>query len=226
MFKRIEGFENYEVNPQGLVRNVTTERLLKPQETARGYLTVGLYLTKGKAKKFRIHRLVAEAFIPKVLGKEHVNHKDGDKKNNNVDNLEWVTHVENDLHAKKTLRKQGKRNGGYNGQYHSKARLFEVIDEHGKRQEAYGYSQLEQIIGRSRCFIHKKVKKKEKVLGFTIIEKPRPVEESQNLTSHLVVRLTEAEDVALKRLSEIKKQPKCYFARLLLIDLLKQENLL
>ena len=226
MFKRIEGFENYEVNPQGVVRNAVTNRILKPQETAHGYLTVGLYFKKGKAKKFRIHRLVAEAFIPKELDKEYVNHKDGDKKNNNVDNLEWVTQVENDLHAKKTLRKQGKPQGGYNGQYHSKARFFEVIDEHGKSQEAYGYSQLEQIIGRSRAFIHKKIKKGETVLGFTIIEKPKPIEESQNLTSHLVVRLTEAEDAALKRLSNLKRKPKSYFARLLLIDLLKQENLL
>ena len=226
MFKSIEGFENYEVNPQGLVRNVTTKRLLKPQETTHGYLTVGLYLSKGKSKHFRIHRLVAEAFIPKVLGKEHVNHKDGDKKNNNVNNLEWVDPIENDHHAKKILRKQSKPHGGYNGQYHSKARLFEVIDEQGKHQEAYGYSQLEQILGVSRSFIHKKIKKGEKISGFTIVEKPKPVKESQVLTAHLVVRLTEAEDIALKRLSELNKKPKSYFARLLLINLLKQENLL
>lgn len=226
MFKNIEGFENYEVNPQGLVRNVVTNRLLKPQETPHGYLTVGLYSNEGKARKFRIHRLVAEAFIPKVLGKKHVNHKDGDKKNNNVNNLEWVDHVENDLHAKKILRKQGKPQGGYNGQYHSKATLFEVIDKQGKHQEAYGYSQLEQILGVSRGFIHKKIKKGESISGFTIVEKPKPVKESQALTAHLVVRLTAAEDTALKHLSERNKKPKSYFARLLLIDLLKQENLL
>ena len=85
---------------------------------------------------------------------------------------------------------------------------------------------MEQILGVSRSFIHKKIKKGEKISGFTIVEKPKPVKESQVLTAHLVVRLTEAEDIALKRLSELNKKPKSYFARLLLINLLKQENLL
>lgn len=226
MFKNVEGFESYSVNEEGLVKNNITGSFLKPSRTAHGYFTVTLYAKDKKPKKFRIHRLVASLFIPKQIDKSDVNHIDGDKSNNHVNNLEWVNKMENDLHAKKTLRKQGKPQGGYNGQYHSKARFFEVIDEHGKSQEAYGYSQLEQIIGRSRAFIHKKIKKGETVLGFTIIEKPKPIEESQNLTSHLVVRLTEAEDAALKRLSNLKRKPKSYFARLLLIDLLKQENLL
>lgn len=46
-----------------------------------------------------VHRLVAETFLPKVKGKDFVNHKDGNKLNNNVNNLEWVTRSENDLHA-------------------------------------------------------------------------------------------------------------------------------
>ena len=59
-----------------------------------GYRTV-----KVKRKHVRLHRLVAQKFIPNPLGLPEVNHKDGDKLNNNVSNLEWVTHRENLHHA-------------------------------------------------------------------------------------------------------------------------------
>lgn len=58
---------------------------------------------KGKAKKdFLVHRLVAEHFIKKIDGKKFINHKDGNKLNNNVENLEWVTPGENVRHARDT----------------------------------------------------------------------------------------------------------------------------
>ena len=63
------------------------------------YLTVWLHKGKGEQRIFRVHRLVAEVFIPKVEGKSFVNHKDGDKGNNRVENLEWCTPLENTKHA-------------------------------------------------------------------------------------------------------------------------------
>jgi len=65
-----------------------------------GYKTYcGSYGSRSKRKLFRIHRCVAEAFIPKLEGKDVVNHIDGNKINNSVDNLEWCTDKENTRHA-------------------------------------------------------------------------------------------------------------------------------
>lgn len=65
---------------------------------SKGYEIVDLY-KNGKRKTVRVHRLVAEAFIPNNDNKPEVNHIDGNKHNNNVDNLEWVTKKENCRHA-------------------------------------------------------------------------------------------------------------------------------
>ena len=87
--------------------------LLKPQiNIENGYVYV--HLGKGdKRKLVSLHRLVAKNFIPKVSGKTYVNHIDGNKENNRVENLEWVTAQENTLHAYENglLRNYGERNG-------------------------------------------------------------------------------------------------------------------
>lgn len=67
-----------------------------------GYLTVGFFKDK-KAKTFKIHRLVALHFIPQINGKNIVNHKNGNKSDNHVENLEWCTNSENQIHSFKTL---------------------------------------------------------------------------------------------------------------------------
>ena len=72
-------------------------RILKPIKQNIGYLTVTL-----KGKIIHLHRLIAETFIPNPLAKPFINHKDGKKDNNTVDNLEWVTAKENSQHAWKT----------------------------------------------------------------------------------------------------------------------------
>lgn len=85
------------INTCGLPR--TTPLLLKQQLGIGGYMSI-VACPEGSPKKLcLIHRLVAEAFIPNPLNKPEVNHIDGNKKNNNVANLEWVTRSENALHA-------------------------------------------------------------------------------------------------------------------------------
>lgn len=96
----IFGFPDYGIGADGVVYSWKSgERTtLKPRVDIDGYKTVGLYL-EGKVKRIKVHRLVAEAFLPKEEGKDCVNHRDGNKWNNSVANLEWCTRSENSKHA-------------------------------------------------------------------------------------------------------------------------------
>lgn len=96
IWKPISGFEGrYEVSNHGRVRNSQKMRLLKPKPSGAGYRAVAL----GYGNDRSVHRLVAIAFIPNPEGKPQVNHRDGDKTNNHVSNLEWSTRSENLKHA-------------------------------------------------------------------------------------------------------------------------------
>lgn len=86
--------KNYEASNDGHIRNKNTLRALKEFEGKNGYLC-----TQFDGKTQTIHRVIAKAFIPRIQGKEFVNHKDGNKQNNSVENLEWVTRSENMNHA-------------------------------------------------------------------------------------------------------------------------------
>lgn len=110
-WKDIVGYEGiYRVSNQGKVLSLNygpkgknhfinnSERVMRQTKSNCGYLQVMLY-KDGKPKVKYVHRLVAEAFIEKVDGMNQVNHKDGDKTNNSVENLEWVSARQNTRHA-------------------------------------------------------------------------------------------------------------------------------
>lgn len=104
-WKVIEEASNYEISDCGNVRNKTTKRILKGRITKNGYLQVSLKIDN--IQKFQnryIHRLVAIHWLEKKDYLE-VNHKDGNKLNNNMNNLEWVTPAENQEHKRAILGK-------------------------------------------------------------------------------------------------------------------------
>lgn len=96
-WKRISGFEQYMVSSDGEVRN-QHGTILKPFVVGHGYFQVSLFKSGQRTKKY-IHRLVAEAFCTKDASSDEVNHKDGNKQNNQSCNLEWCTKTENMMHS-------------------------------------------------------------------------------------------------------------------------------
>ena len=91
---------HYSISNDGQVRNDKTNKILS-QSTQQDYKHVTLNID-GKAKRMKVHRLVAQTFLENPENKPYVNHKDGNRSNNNVSNLEWVTPSENTKHAVKT----------------------------------------------------------------------------------------------------------------------------
>lgn len=104
LWKDIEGYEGlYQISTLGRVKRVTTGRILKGGKNTSGYIQMYLY-KQGIRDVNRIHRLVAESFIPNPENKPEVNHINEDKTNNRVDNLEWCTRKENSNHGTRNKR--------------------------------------------------------------------------------------------------------------------------
>lgn len=96
-WKDIEGYENlYQISNEGRVKSLKwgKERILKNVKNSWGYLLVGLCKNGERIHK-QVHRLVAEAFLENPQNLLEVNHKDEDKTNNHVENLEWCSHLYN-----------------------------------------------------------------------------------------------------------------------------------
>lgn len=97
IWKDIEGYEGlYQVSNLGRIKSFKTSKpkIMKNQSDNRGYLQIGLIKDK-KRKNFKIHRLVAEAFIENEFKKPQINHINEDKTDNRAINLEWVNQSEN-----------------------------------------------------------------------------------------------------------------------------------
>lgn len=98
-WKTIKEATNYEVSTDGQIRNKTTKYILKGRLSKSGYLQVSLKINEtNKFSNRYIHRIVAQTFIENPENKREVNHIDGNKINNNLENLEWVTSSENQKH--------------------------------------------------------------------------------------------------------------------------------
>lgn len=143
--ERVKGYEEYEVDTNGIVYG-KKGKPLKFSINHKGYCMI-IFVIKGKKKGFGIHQIVARQFINND-DKEHkvqVNHIDGDKTNNHVENLEWVTAKENMRHSVDVL-------GNYIEEKNIQSRGIYGVDV--KTHEIkYRFSSL---IGAARCFANGK----------------------------------------------------------------------
>ncbi|MEL7418089.1 MAG: NUMOD4 domain-containing protein [Cyanobacteria bacterium J06555_3] len=106
IWKSIVGYEEiYAVSSLGRVKNLTRGKIRKLGDNTRGYLRVNLS-KNGQSKFFSVHRLVATAFIPNPDRLPQVNHRNGVKTDNRVENLEWVDISKNQKHSYKVLKRK------------------------------------------------------------------------------------------------------------------------
>ena len=124
----------YKVSDKGRIMNNTTGKILTLTPDKGGYLTIGFACFSRKQKRFTVHRIVALMFIPNPdpKNKTTVNHKDGDKTNNCVENLEWLSNSDNvkDMYAKgrhPTKKGEDVPNSKYtNEQIHTICKMLEM----------------------------------------------------------------------------------------------------
>lgn len=90
----------YEINREGVLRNVKSKKVIRGYRESNGYTRVKLESKSlGGIVRTSIHQLVAEAFVQNPLGLPEVNHKNSDRSDNRAENLEWVSHSQNMKHA-------------------------------------------------------------------------------------------------------------------------------
>lgn len=120
-WREVKEYSNYEVNQLGEIRHKKRQKILKPRSNNGGYQYVNFKIN-GKNTNFAVHRIVANAFIPNPNGYTEVNHKDYNKKNNCVDNLEWVSSSQNKQHS--YLKQENKKSRGKAVNQYTKEGIF------------------------------------------------------------------------------------------------------
>lgn len=158
-WKGVPSLDNkYEVSSSGEVRNAKTKRVLHQYINRFGYKTMTVDPLPGVQKSVRVHRLVAEVFIGPCPAGMVVNHKDGNKQNNQAENLEYVTSTENNIHALKTgLRKPADMRGRVpHGENHLRATITKADADKIRELRAktgYGPRKLSKMTGISTGII-------------------------------------------------------------------------
>jgi hypothetical protein len=148
--------ENYIVYSDGRVWSKTKNCFMKLNYNKNGYVYISL-THNGVREGISIHRLIAQLFIPNPNNKKTVNHKDGNKLNNNVNNLEWMTHSENIKHAfssniRKYSQNEGFKNQRGSGNYQSKLTEENIIEIRNSKLKG---TELATKFGVTRALISK-----------------------------------------------------------------------
>lgn len=178
IWKNILGYEGYYmVSNTGKIKSLSRkvshsfsgtitmkERIMKPKRNKNGYMEVNL-IKDSKRKTFKVHRLVAINFLDNNYNKKEVNHIDGDKTNNLINNLEWVTPSENQIHSYSVLKRKktnlfGSKNPNYNnyaiylntlnGVYYTRGELIKYFGSvykfnYFKKEKSMGFSNFIKV---------------------------------------------------------------------------------
>ena len=170
IWKPVKGYESrYLVSDLGNVKSIKRDILLKGQINRENYRSVTL-CKNNKVKVFRVHRLVAEAFIPNPEGKPEVNHKDYNRLNNTAGNLEWMTRAENFNYSLCNKKKRDANicptnTGEHHVSHHKGNNTYSVqYRENGKRRQKYFHSLDEAVDFRNTIYKRVNVGGKTKVV--------------------------------------------------------------
>ena len=144
----IEGFPKYKVSDTGIVWNKEKDVEVRTRNR-NGYIGVTLF-NDGYRKDENVHRLVAKAFLIGEPDQDQVNHKDGNKSNNHVDNLEWCTLSENRQHAYDNGLQHGRKGSKHHG---AKFTEDEIREIKRKLANGYGVTKLARELGVSHATI-------------------------------------------------------------------------
>lgn len=143
--KDIKGYEGlYGITSCGKVWSYKRKKFLVPTDNGNGYLQV-LLCKNGKVKSYRIHRLVAEAYIPNTDNLPDVDHIDNDKTHNYVNNLQWTTHRDNCRKSKNKPILQFDLDGNFIREWECTADVGKEVSRNiyyclnGRTKTAYGY---------------------------------------------------------------------------------------
>lgn len=155
--------DGFTVNASGDVKS-KRGKLLKKQVSNSGYI---FYVLSSKNKQFSrfAHRAVAFSFLPPIKGKSIVNHKDGNKKNNSISNLEWCTYSENNIHSMKIHGHKPPVNfKGKFGSEHNRSKKIKCLENgviYGSQREA------SRVLGIANNCICWAIKNKKPTFGLT-----------------------------------------------------------
>ena len=152
IFVNIANFPNYQISNHGNVKNVKTNRILKPGKSSNGYLVVNL-MNEGDKSCKSIHRLVATAFIENPDNKQNVDHINHDKLNNHISNLRWATVSENNQNTSIGIRNTS---GIIGVSFHKPSQKWRAqIDADGRRIHlGYFINKDDAIVARENAEIY------------------------------------------------------------------------
>ncbi len=112
IWKELKNFSKYLYSSKGDIKNKLTGQILKPTKNISGYLRISQINDENKLKTYLVHRLIAQAFYENPDNKKTVNHKNKNRSDNNIENLEWATHTEQMKHQRENTIRINNNNRG------------------------------------------------------------------------------------------------------------------